>query len=242
MEETVRAIRERYEKTLETIARHAQKAGRKPDEVRLVVVTKAQPLDVVRATLLAGARILGENYPEEALEKINAFNTEFDVEWHMIGHIQSRKAKLVAGNFHLVHSVDRLKIARKLSELAQAQGQRQAVLLQFNVGGEASKSGWLADDPSQWETLLPELEAVVMLPGLDICGVMTMPPLEASLEEARRHFRLLRELRDWLAQHFPQVTWRELSMGTSADYPAAVEEGATLVRIGQAIVGPRFYH
>jgi hypothetical protein len=176
------------------------------------------------------------------LEKINAFNTEFDVEWHMIGHIQSRKAKLVAGNFHLVHSVDRLKIARKLSELAQAQGQRQAVLLQFNVGGEASKSGWLADELSRWEALLPELETVVALPGLDIRGVMTMPPLEASLEEARRHFRRLRELRDWLAQRFPQVAWRELSMGTSADYPAAVEEGATLVRIGQAIVGPRVYH
>lgn len=241
MEKTVAAIRERYEQTLETIAQHAQRVGRDPQSVRLVVVTKAQPLEVVRAAILAGASVLGENYAEEALQKINAFNTEFDVEWHMIGHIQSRKAKWVAGSFDLVHSVDRVKIARKLSDLAQAQGRRQPVLLQFNVGGEASKSGWLAVASSQWDTLLPELERVVALPGLDIRGVMTMPPLETVPEDVRRYFRRLRQLRDWLSQRFPQVAWQELSMGTSGDYPIAVEEGATLVRVGQAIVGPRSY-
>ncbi len=239
MESLVARIRQRYEAALETIARHARNSGRQPEAVRLVVVTKAQPEEVVRAVLEAGVPLLGENYPEEALSKINVFAGQYQVEWHMIGHIQSRKARLVAGNFALVHSVDRLKIARKLSALAQAHGMAQEVLLEFNVGGERSKSGWLAHRTDNWEALLPELEEVVSLPGLHIRGLMTMPPLARTPEEARRYFRTLRQLRDWLAQQFPQVNWAELSMGTSGDYPVAVEEGATLVRIGQAIVGPR---
>ncbi len=239
MDALVTNIRQRYETALETIARHALRSGRRPEQVQLVVVTKAQPQEVVHAALEAGVRLLGENYPEEALSKINVFGGQYPVEWHMIGHIQSRKARLVAGHFSLVHSVDRLKIARKLSALAEAQGSKQKVLLEFNIGGEASKSGWLAHDRASWEALLPELEVVTALPGLQVCGLMTMPPLMTDPEAARGYFRLLRQLRDWLAQRFPATDWHELSMGTSGDYPVAVEEGATLVRIGQAIVGPR---
>ncbi len=232
-------IRQRYELALETIARSAQRSGRRPESVRLVVVTKAQSTETVRAVLQAGIQRLGENYPEEALSKINVFRNAFQVEWHMIGHIQSRKARLVAGQFALVHSVDRIKIARKLSSLAQAQGLRQKVLLEFNVGGEASKAGWLAADPHHWEDFLPEIEEILALPGLEVCGLMAMPPLVAEPEAARPYFRRLRQLRDWLAQRLNRANWDELSMGTSGDYPVAVEEGATLVRIGQAIVGPR---
>ncbi len=238
----VENIRQRYEAALETIARHAQKVGRSPDEVRLVVVTKAQPLKVAEAAIAAGVQRLGENYPEEALSKINVLSSANGVEWHMIGHIQSRKARMVVGHFALIHSVDRLKIARKLSDLAVQQAVQLPVLLEFNVGGEATKSGWLAADVSDWDALLPELESVLALPGLLVRGLMTMPPLAARPDEARGYFQRLRRLRDWLAGRFPSADWRELSMGTSGDYPVAVEEGATLVRVGQAIVGPRHYH
>jgi pyridoxal phosphate enzyme (YggS family) len=171
--------------------------------------------------------------------KIQSLSQQSGVEWHMIGHVQGRKARLVADHFALLHSLDSVKLAQRLNRFAAEQNRVLPVLLEFNVGGEESKSGWHASDASTWNLLLPEIETVLDLAHLRVHGLMTMPPLETNPQDARRYFLSLRQLRDHLASAFPQVDWHELSMGTSADYPVAVEEGATLVRVGTAIVGAR---
>lgn len=239
MPDLVSSIREKYQFTLDQIASAARKSGRAPEEVRLVVVTKSQPLEIVQAAIEAGVRILGENYPEEGVTKIQSLPPQSGVEWHMIGHVQSRKARLVAEHFELLHSLDSLKLARRLDRLAAERNRALPVLLEFNVGGEESKSGWDASDDSRWDAFLPEVESILGLPSLRVRGLMTMPPLETDPEDSRRFFLRLRLLRDRLASIFPRADWRELSMGTSADYTVAVEEGATLVRVGTAIVGAR---
>jgi pyridoxal phosphate enzyme (YggS family) len=155
--------------------------------------------------------------------------------------VQSRKARLVADHFALLHSLDSLKLAHRLDRFAAERNRVLPVLLEFNTGGEESKSGWNATDETQWNAFLPEMAELVELPNLRVQGVMTMPPLGTDPEEARRFFLRLRRLRDHLASQFPQGDWRELSMGTSADFEVAVEEGATLVRVGTAIVGARKY-
>jgi pyridoxal phosphate enzyme (YggS family) len=241
MSDLVSSIRENYQNTLDQIASAARKSDRDPKEVRLVVVTKSQPLEVVQAAMEAGIHILGENYPEEAVPKIQSLGEQSGVEWHMIGHVQSRKARLVADHFALLHSLDSLKLARRLDRFAAEKNRVLPVLLEFNVGGEESKAGWDAAKESQWDALLPDVESILGLPSLRVQGLMTMPPLETDPEDSRRYFQRLRQLRDRLASQFPQAEWRELSMGTSADYPVAVEEGATLVRVGTAIVGARTY-
>jgi hypothetical protein len=157
----------------------------------------------------------------------------------MIGHVQSRKARLVADHFALLHSLDSLKLAQRLDRFASEASRVLPVLLEFNVGGEESKSGWDASDESHRESLLPDISALLELPNLRVHGLMTMPPLGTEPEDSRRFFQSLRLLRDHLATQFPKADWRELSMGTSADYTVAVEEGATLVRVGTAIVGAR---
>lgn len=241
MSDLVSSIREKYQDTLDQIASAARKSNRDPNEVRLVVVTKSQPIEVVQAAMEAGVHTFGENYPEEAVTKIQGLAHQSGVEWHMIGHVQSRKARLVADHFALLHSLDSLKLAQRLDRFAEERGRVLPVLLEFNVGGEESKAGWDASDESQWDAFLPDISSILALPHLRVEGLMTMPPLETEMEDSRRFFQRLRGLRDRLASQFPQATWRELSMGTSADYPIAVEEGATLVRVGTAIVGARKY-
>lgn len=241
MSDLVTSIRENYERVLNQIAQSAHKANRNPENVRVVVVTKTQPLEIVQAAIQAGVRIFGENYPEEGVRKIQALPAQSGVEWHMIGHVQSRKARLVADHFALLHSLDSLKLAQRLDRFAAESNRTLPVLLEFNVGGEESKSGWDAADESHWNTLMPDLEAIIDLHHLRIQGLMTMPPLGIGPEESRRFFQRLRRLRDHLASRFPQAEWRELSMGTSMDFTVAVEEGATLVRVGTAIVGARNY-
>ena len=173
--------------------------------------------------------------------KIQSLAAQSGVESHMIGHVQSRKARLVADHFALLHSRDSLKLAQRLDRFAAEGHRRLPVLLEFNVGDEASKSGWSASDESQWDSFLPDVQAILGLPNLRVHGLMTMPPLGGDPEDSRRFFQRLRLLRDRLALTFPQADWRELSMGTSSDYTVAVEEGATLVRVGTAIVGARRY-
>jgi pyridoxal phosphate enzyme (YggS family) len=233
------SIREKHLFALDQIAAAARKSGRDPNQIRLVVVTKSQPLEIVQAAIEAGVRLLGENYPEEGVTKIQSLAPQSGVEWHMIGHVQSRKARLVAEHFALLHSLDSLKLAQRLDRFAAETNRILPALLEFNVGGEASKAGWDASDESKWDALLPELAPLLELPHLQICGLMTMPPLGTDAEASRRFFRRLRLLRERLATQLPRGDWRELSMGTSADYTVAVEEGATLVRVGTAIVGER---
>jgi PLP dependent protein len=239
MADLVSPIRNSYLKTLDAIAASAHKAGRSADAVRLVVVTKTQPVNVLEAAIEAGARILGENYADEAVEKILAVRAQSAVEWHMIGHVQSRKARLVADHFALFHALDNQKLAERLDRYAGGSGRRFPVLLEFNVGGEQTKHGWRADDESSWPSLIPSVEAIIALPNIETRGLMTMPPLSTSPDAARTHFQRLYRLRDFFARRLPQSDWSELSMGTSSDYEVAVEEGSTLVRIGRAILGPR---
>jgi PLP dependent protein len=241
MTDLASTIREKYQFTLDQIANAARKSNHDPQEIRLVVVTKSQPIEVVQAAIEAGIRILGENYPEEGVTKMQSLAGQTGVEWHMIGHVQSRKAQLVADHFALLHSLDSLKLAQRLNRFAGEQKHVLPVLLEFNVGGEESKSGWDASDESQWTALIPEIADLLDLPHLRVHGLMTMPPLGTDPENSRRFFLRLRRLRDHLATQFPNADWRQLSMGTSADYTVAVEEGATLVRVGTAIVGARKY-
>ena len=241
MNDLVQSIRERYLETLENIAIAARSAGRDPESIKLIVVTKAQPVEVTRAAIEAGAQFLGENYPEEGVMKLQSLREFSAVEWHMIGHVQSRKAQLVAENFNFLHSLDSLKLAKRLDRFCGEAGRILPVLLEFNVGEEESKSGWFAWNEELWPTLLDELSLVIALPNLKVRGLMTMPPLGAAAEFSRPFFKKLKWLQKYLSLQFPQVDFSELSMGTSGDYEVAVQEGATWVRVGTAIVGPRQY-
>jgi hypothetical protein len=220
------------------VAETASLSGRDPGTVRLVVVTKSQPLEIVRAAVTAGACLLGENYAEEAVKKITALQNSA-VEWHMIGHVQSRKADLVAANFSVLHSLDSLKLAGRLERFCSELGRTLSVLLEINIGGEESKNGFAAWEERAWPDLVPALEPLTKFPHLRVRGLMTMPPYFDDPEQTRPYFRRLRRLLEFLAAHLPQADWSELSMGTSADFVAAVEEGATFLRVGQAILGPR---
>ena len=186
MESIETQIRQRYESTLDRISMAAQSAGRSSDAIGLVVVTKSQPLDVVQAAIQAGARILGENYPNESVSKIQAIPPQSGVEWHMIGHVQSRKARLVIEHFDLLQSLDSVKLAQRLDRFAAEAGRVLPVLLEFNVGGEASKYGWPAANEEQCKAIYPDVELILDLPNLEVRGLMTMPPLETDPEEARR--------------------------------------------------------
>lgn len=241
MNEFVKLIRDRYLSTLDLISEAAKKSGRAADSVKLVVVTKTQTLEVVQAAIEAGAQILGENYPEEGAMKIQSLRDFSAVEWHMIGHIQSRKAQIVAQNFSFVHSLDSLKLATRLNRFSEEAGRMLPVLLEFNVGGEESKSGWSASNEGEWPRLTEEVAELLKLNQLQIHGLMTMPPLGTTAEASRPYFQKLRRLQEFFKSQFPQTDFGDLSMGTSSDFEVAVEEGATLVRVGTAIIGPRTY-
>ncbi|MCC7353436.1 MAG: YggS family pyridoxal phosphate-dependent enzyme [Anaerolineae bacterium] len=225
----------------ERIAAAARRAGRAPAGVTLVAVTKTHPPEVVEAAYLAGLRHFGENRVEEAAPKIEAVaawlvgqKLEADPPaWHMIGHMQSRKAEDAVGPYALIHSVDSLKLARRLDRFASETGRRLPILLEINVSGEASKYGFT---PAEVAAALAE---IVALPSLHVQGLMTMAPIVADPEETRPVFRALRALRDDLARRFPQMDGRHLSMGMTDDFEVAIEEGATIVRVGRAIFGER---
>jgi PLP dependent protein len=231
-------IRERYQHILDQIASATARSRREEGAVHLVVVTKSQPLDVVQMAITAGATILGENYAEEAEKKIAAFS-EVKLEWHMIGHVQSRKADIVARNFTMLHSLDSLKLAERLERFCAAEDRILPVLLEVNVSGEESKFGFQAWDERFWIDLVSAGEQILAYPHLHLRGLMTMPPFFSDPEQTRPYFRRLRQLQEFLIKHLPVADWKELSMGTSVDFIAAIEEGATYVRVGQAILGPR---
>lgn len=205
----------------------------------MVVVTKGQTLEVARAVIEAGATILGENYPEEGAAKIESLSSALAVEWHMIGHVQSRKANLAIRHYRLVHSLDSLKLARIIDRLCADAGRQQQVLIEVNVGGEASKHGWPAADEAAWPALVDEFTQILALRNLQVQGLMAMPPLGDSAESSRPYFARVRRLQEFLLSRILGFDCRELSIGTSFDYEVAVEEGATLVRVGTAIVGQR---
>lgn len=231
------------------IARAAQRAGRSVDEITLVAVSKTHPVERVVQALDAGQSHFGENRVEEAWAKFvdptsilsvhNKYRVDNEhalppVNLHLIGPVQSRKAELVvACRPVLVHSVDRLKIAAKLDRLAGEAGLRLDILLEVNVSGEGSKFGFSPDE------LWQDSEAILALPALQVRGLMTIPPYDMDPEAAHGVFAALRQLRDRLAVRWPQADWRQLSMGMSHDFEVAIEEGATIVRVGTAIFGVR---
>jgi pyridoxal phosphate enzyme (YggS family) len=232
------------------IAAAAERAGRSAEDVTLVAVSKTQPAEAVVSAFRLGLRHFGENRVEEAEEKIPLVRSALSDEatassltWHMVGHLQSRKAGTAAGLFQMLHSLDSVKLARKLSRLCVESGRVMPVLLETNVSGEQSKYGFSyhpgIDEPEQLSALLAAVEQMLGLPGIEVHGLMTMAPIVSDPEQARPVFRRLRSLRDEFAGRFPDGDWRHLSMGMTDDFEVAVEEGATIVRVGRAIFGPR---
>jgi hypothetical protein len=228
LESRVTAVRER-------IAAAARRAGRDPDAVTLVAVSKTHTAEEVAAAYAAGLRVFGENRVEEAAPKAAAVARLVapaePPAWHMVGHLQSRKAEDVLPWASMVHSVDSVKLAQRLSRFVTAQA--LPVLLEVNVSGEASKYGFGA------EQLFGAAGTIAALPGLALQGLMTMAPIAADPEEVRPVFAALRALRDELARRYPSLDWRHLSMGMTDDFEVAIEEGATQVRVGRAIFGER---
>jgi PLP dependent protein len=218
-------IRVRHERLLERLRHAAEASGHDPDRLRIVGVTKTHPASLARAALSAGITRLGESRVQEAEPKMDAVP---EAEWHFIGRLQSNKARRAARRFAVIHSLDSLELLDRVDELAAEEGTAPQVLLQVNVSGEASKAG-----------LAPgELAGVTVPRTVTLVGLMTIAPMGASEEEARAVFARLRELRDELQQRIGHAM-PELSMGMSADADAAAAEGATLVRIGTLLFGPR---
>jgi len=211
----------------------ARACGRDPETVRLVAVSKTVPTNRVRKAIQTGATILGENYVQEARTKFNDLAT-YPVSWHFIGHLQSNKAKYAVRLFDLIHSVDTLKLARELDKQSHKINKIQEVLIQVNISEEASKSGVNVKDTYNL------LKDIGLLENLSAKGLMTMPPYFNAPEKVRPYFAALRGLRDRLEQQgLLNISLSELSMGMTGDFEAAIQEGATLVRIGTAIFGKR---
>ncbi len=223
--ENVAWVRERMEAA-------ARRAGRDPGKIRLVAVSKTVESGRIRQALEAGVDSLGENYVQEAQKKIEELGPL--AAWHFIGHLQSNKAKAAVRLFDWVHSVDSLRLAQELSRVAGQQNKVLPVLLQINLGQETTKFGALQDDTFRL------LEQMGLLPGISVKGLMTLPPFFDNPEEPRPYFHALRDLAEAVSrQKIAGVSMEELSMGMSNDFETAIEEGATLVRVGTAIFGPR---
>lgn len=231
---------ERYARVLDRIDAACASAGRPRESVRLIAVSKLHPAESLAHVAAAGQIDFGENYVQEALQKRQDLSADpataakcAGIRWHMIGHVQSRKAPLVAGAFNLVHTLDSRKLADAFERRLAEGGARQPVLFEVNVGGESQKSGVMSAD-------LPELADYVLehCPHLEVQGLMCLPPVFDAGEAARPYFARLRELRDTLSTRLG-LPLPELSMGMSGDFEGAVAEGATMVRIGTDIFGPR---
>lgn len=230
--EEMTKIAENIVRVKERIEAAARRAGRSPEKIKLVAVSKTVEADRIRQAIEQGVESLGENYVQEAQKKIEELGHE--VPWHFIGHLQTNKAKIAARLFDFIHSVDSLKLAKELSQAALRQKKVLPILLQVNIAGEGTKFG-----TSEAE-VLQLLEQASKLSGILVKGLMILPPYFADQEESRPYFRALKELAETLArQKIPGVLMEELSMGMSNDFEVAIEEGATLIRVGTAIFGTR---
>jgi pyridoxal phosphate enzyme (YggS family) len=224
-------IDERLAEVRARMAEAARKAGRKPDEIELVAVSKTHPPEAIQEAIAAGQVLFGENRVQEARVKMPLVSSR--ARWHFIGHLQKNKVRQALPVFEMLHSIDSLALARDVQRIAEEDGQRPRVLLEVNVAGEGSKFGF---KPAALEQ---ELEVLIAeMPRLDVGGLMAIPPFAPKAEESRKYFAILRELRDRLQEKL-RVGLPELSMGMSGDYEVAIEEGATLVRVGTAIFGER---
>jgi pyridoxal phosphate enzyme (YggS family) len=226
-------VRSNLEVVKDRILRAAERAGRNPADIRLVAVTKqVEPERIIQAAQ-AGVRIFGENYAQELRDKYEAVerSVEEEVEWHFIGRLQRNKVKYLIGRVKLIHSLDSVSVAEEINKRAKKAGIKMPVLIEVDAAQEESKGGIKAADAGDF------INGLAGLSSIEIRGLMTIPPYFDEPELARPYFRKLRELRDELKNKFPLV--EELSMGMSGDFEVAIEEGATLVRVGSAIFGPR---
>ena len=231
----------------ERIASAARRAGRNAGEITLVGVTKTHPATVVLEAFAAGLQQIGENRVEEMEAKRRLVEEQLTGApgpvWHMIGHVQSRKASRVVAAADMLHALDSPKLARRLEWSAAEAGRVLPVLLEVNLCGEESKYGWPAHrwsaDAEQWAALREFVAVVMGLPHLDLQGLMTMAPWVPDPDVVRPVFRSARLLRERLAAEYPALDWQHLSMGMTDDFEMAIEEGATIVRVGRAIFGPR---
>ncbi len=225
-------IRERLGQVRRRIAEAAGRAGRDPDEVELVAVSKAVPVSSIREAVDAGVKLVGENRVQEARDKV-ALLSSLPIKWHLIGHLQTNKSKLAIDLFDLIHSLDSLKLAASLDRHGASLGKLVRVLIEVNLERESGKSGILEND------LPPLLQSCHAFAHVAVEGLMAIPPFRKNPQEVRPFFRRLRVLREQAAETHPNYHLRHLSMGMSHDFEVAIEEGATLVRIGTAIFGER---
>jgi len=242
-------LRARLDAVYGRIAAAARRAGREPGAVTLIAVSKTVPAEAVAALAGLGVCYFGENRVEEAERKLPAIQALLGREafrarrWCLVGHLQSRKAARAVELFDELHSVDSARLAACLDRLASARDESLPILLEVNISGEQAKYGLAAgawpDDPEQKDRLYADIEAILGLTHIAVRGLMTVAPLAADPELVRPVFGRLRQLRDALARRWPAHPWQELSMGMSDDYEVAIEEGATMVRLGRAIFGPR---
>lgn len=217
----------------ERIQRACERAGREPSSVCLIGVTKTVPPDIIRAGVEAGLTVLGENYVQEARAKMERL-AGLPVSWHFIGHLQSNKARQAVESFDWIHTLDRVSLARELDRQAHRLGRRVPVLLEINVGEEATKSGTSMEEAQALFDLASSLD------GVTVRGLMALPPYEEQPEAVRPYFRRMRELLDRLRQKSARPEeLTELSMGMSHDFEVAIEEGATMIRVGTALFGAR---
>jgi pyridoxal phosphate enzyme (YggS family) len=218
----------------EGIARAAAAASRAPESIRLIAVSKTFGVDAVRAAIACGQYDFGENRVQEALPKIAALANEVDIRWHLIGHLQSNKARKAARPFDVIHSIDSIELLNKVDQAAYESRRTPEVLVQVDLAGEATKHGATRESIRRLFDAAPALRAV------RLTGLMILPPWFDDPEQTRPYFRELRALRDTLARDgVPQDQLRELSMGMSHDFEVAIAEGATMIRVGTAIFGPR---
>jgi hypothetical protein len=223
-----------YEAVLNDCHEKLKSLGRTRESLQILAVSKLQPFQKIKSLYEKGHRVFGENYVQEALFKQETLKNLDDIDWHLIGSLQKNKVKLVVGKFELIHSVDSLDLARAISNQAQKINTTQKILIQLNLAQEITKGGLSR------EALLQQWSEFTPLPGIEISGLMTMPPLTDDPEDVRIYFRELKGLQAELMKHSPgRHSLHELSMGTSHDYHVAIEEGATIVRLGTILFGER---
>ena len=231
-EHTLSVIKQNIRKVQSRINEAARRAGRDPSEISLVAVTKTVPVEKIKEAISAGICVFGENYVQEAKKKIEHIGKDV-VKWHMIGHLQTNKAKDATILFDMIETVDRVKLADVLDQKAASRDKTLDVLVQVNLSGEASKSGVRPDEA------LSLVDFVMNKMNLRFRGLMTIPPYFEDPERTRPYFARLRRLGEEIRSNYPGLKTFELSMGMSGDFEVAIEEGATIVRIGTAIFGPR---
>lgn len=227
------SIADRLTEVRGRIAAAARSAGRDPSSVTLVAVSKTFALPLIREAYAAGQRDFGENRVQEVLQKMSA-SADLEIRWHLLGHLQTNKARKAGPAFATIHSVDSVDLLHRLDEAGDESGRTPELLIQVDLAGEATKHGVPPDE-------VPRLmDAAAACRAARVVGLMTLPPIPETPEDARPYFRRLRDLRDgWLTAGVPAPLLRELSMGMSGDFEVAVEEGATMVRVGTAIFGSR---